>query len=100
MPLDLAAVGDAAALAEQLDRAAGEMARRVPVALEAPLPLVVERDFVAQALAAGVIGEAVAGPGGDLHLVLHPRDGFAYRHAIGRVLLERAGLVPRLPPWK
>jgi hypothetical protein len=99
VPPHLAAGGDVAALAEQLDRAAAEMARRVPVTLDVPLSLVVERDFVAQALAAGAIGEAVPGPGGDLHLVLHPRDAFAYRHAIGRVLVERAGLAPRLPPW-
>ncbi len=96
---DLAARPEVVALAAELDRAAAAMARRVPVTLAAPVTLIVERDFVEQGRHTGAIGAAVPGPQADLHLVLHPDDGFAYRHALAAVLVARGGLALRLPPW-
>ena len=75
----------------------GEMAARVPVDLEQPLRIVVEPDHVAQALHTGTVGEAVPGKDADLHLVWHPDDLHAYRYAVARVLIARAGL--ELAPW-
>jgi hypothetical protein len=99
VPADLAARREVVALAAELDRAAAAMARRVPVTLAGPVTLIAERDFVAQGRHTGTIGEAVPGPRADLHLVLHPGDGFAYRHALAATLLGSAGVAQRLPPW-
>ena len=90
---------EVAELARTLDAAAAAMARRVPVELEAPVSLLLEPDFVAQGGNTGAIGEAVAGPQADLHLVFHPDDLHAYENALAAVLLRRAGLAERLPPW-
>jgi hypothetical protein len=87
-----------ARLAAELDRAAGEMAPRVPVAVSSPVTVVVEPDYVAQGRNTGEIGEAVRGERADLHLVYHPDDVAAYCHALAGVLLARAGLEGRLPP--
>src|SRR5437763_15428533 len=65
-------------LAAELDRAAGEMARRVPIALSSPIAIVVEPDYVAQGRSVGEIGETVRGRAADLHLVYHPDDLPAY----------------------
>jgi glycosyl hydrolase family 113 len=87
-----------ARLAADLDRAVGEMAARVPLAMpetSAPVRVAIEPDHVAQAREAGEIGEAVPGPAGaraDLFLVDHPDDLFAYRYALARLLVARAGL--------
>ena len=85
-------------LAAELDRAAAEMAPRVPVVEHAPVTVVVEPDHVAQGRNTGEIGEAVPGGRADLHIVYHPDDVAAYRHALAGVLLDRAGLADRLPP--
>jgi hypothetical protein len=86
-----------ARLIAELDRAAGEMAPRVPVAVTSQVTVVVEPDHVAQGRSTGKIGEAVRGERADLHLVDHPNDVAAYRYALAGVLLERAGLADRLP---
>lgn len=88
----------AAELARQLDAALRAMAPRVPVEVEAPMTVAVEPDHVAQALRAGAVGESVPGGPADVHLVLHPDDGFAYRHAVAVALLRRAGNGD-LPPY-
>lgn len=88
-------------LAAELDRAVAEMAPRVPaapIADSAPVTVVAEPDHVAQGRNTGEIGEAVPGGRADLHLVYHPDDVAAYRHALAGVLLARAGLADRLPP--
>ncbi len=85
-------------LAGELDRAAGEMAPRVPLALSSPITVVVEPDYVAQGRHTGEIGEAVRGRQADLHLVYTPDDLPAYRYALAGVLLDRAGLAAKLPP--
>ncbi|HYO16986.1 MAG TPA: hypothetical protein VE685_27645, partial [Thermoanaerobaculia bacterium] len=87
-----------ARLAAELDRAAGEMAPKVPVAVTSPVTVMVETDHVTQGRYTGKIGEAVRGEGADLHLVYHPDDVAAYRHALAGVLLARAGIANRLPP--
>lgn len=88
------------ALAAGLDRAAAEMARRVPVTLDRPVTAVIEPDHLTQARHTGEVGEAVPGGGrADLALVLHPDDGHAYRHGVARILLGRAGLAGRSPVW-
>ncbi len=89
-------------LAADLDRAAAEMAPRVPGApgtQDKPLTVVVEPDTVAQGRHTGEIGEAVPGRQADLHLVWDPRDLGAYRYALARVLISRAGLSAKAPPW-
>ena len=88
-----------ARLAIQLDQAIGEMAPRVPVELSSPITVVVEPDYVAQGRHAGEIGEAVRGRQADLHLVHHPDDLPAYRYALAGVLLDRAGITGKLPPY-
>ena len=85
-------------LAAELDRAAGEMAPRVPVEISTPVTVVVEPDYVAQGQHTGEIGEAVPGRTADLHLVYHPDDLPAYRYALAEVLLGRSGLVGKTPP--
>jgi hypothetical protein len=87
-----------ARLAADLDRAAGEMAPRVPLAVTSPVTVVLEPDHVTQGRYTGETGEAVRGERMDLHLVYHPDDLAAYRHALAGVLLAQAGLADRLPP--
>ncbi|HEV7517687.1 MAG TPA: hypothetical protein VGR07_15410, partial [Thermoanaerobaculia bacterium] len=92
-----------ARLAADLDRAAVEMAARVPLAsLAPPIKIAVAPDFVAQARDTREIGAAVVGAGGggsDVSLVYHPDDLFAYRYALAQVLLARSGAASRQPPW-
>ncbi|HEX6202567.1 MAG TPA: hypothetical protein VF100_06155, partial [Thermoanaerobaculia bacterium] len=85
-------------MAADLDAVVRALAPRVPVAVDEPLAVAVEPDHVAQAVRAGAVGEAVPGGPADVHLVLHPDDGFAYRHAVAAALLGRAGL-DGLPPY-
>jgi hypothetical protein len=119
-----AEAAEMAALAATLDRAAAEMAPRVPAGDSRPaagrraggaIAVEVEPDFVAQARRTGQIGEAVPASSPDdraeLHLVYHPDDLFAYRIALAGRLIARAGLggAPPgaaaagagagLPPW-
>jgi hypothetical protein len=96
--LAAAPAAGAAELAHELDAAVRAMAPRVPVVLDAPLTVAIEPDHVAQALRTEAVGEAVPGGPADIHLVLHPDDGFAYRHAVAAALLRRAGFGD-LPPY-
>ncbi len=84
-------------LAAELDRAAGEMAPRVPVAVTSPITVVVEADHVVQGRHTGEIGEAVPGQRADLHLVYNEADLPAYRFALAKALLARAGLAGKVP---
>jgi hypothetical protein len=84
-------------LAAELDRAAADMAPRVPVAITSPITVVVEPDHVVQGRHTGEIGEAVPGQSADLHLVYHEADLPAYRFALARALLTRGGLAGKLP---
>jgi hypothetical protein len=93
-------------LAAELNRAAASMAARLPAPPEAvpskALTVVVEPDHVEQGRHTGEIGEAVpgkSGPKADLHLVWDSRDLGAYRYALARVLIARAGLATKSPPW-
>ncbi|HSS49585.1 MAG TPA: hypothetical protein VLX28_11635 [Thermoanaerobaculia bacterium] len=93
-----------ARLAAELNRAAVSMALRLGVQGVPPKPLavVVEPDHVAQGRHSGEIGEAVPGRAGqkaDLHLVWDSRDLGAYRYALARALISRAGLGGKSPPW-
>lgn len=96
---------DLAKLGADLDAAVAAMAPRVPVALERPIAVIVEPDYVAQARETGNVGEAVPGRGDgggtdyDLHLVFDARDAAAYRFALARALLARAGLAGGERPW-
>ncbi len=104
----------------ELERAIAEIAPRVPVEVEPPLTVAVEADYPALARATGRLEPAVAtaapvrqatrdrdrrreGPSAaaaaEVHLVLHPDDLYAVRHAVARALLARAGLSEGLPPW-
>lgn len=92
-------------LAAELDRAVAEMAPRIPLpesALEEPVRVVVHADHVAQAQAVGAVAAGVA-TGRQVHLVLHPEDGFAYRFALARALIARAEEgtegIGTAPPW-
>jgi hypothetical protein len=93
-----------ARLATELNRAVGSMASRLARASATPaksITIVVEPDYVAQGRHTGEIGEAVPGMVGqkaDLHLVWDSRDLGAYRYALARVLISRAGIGARLPP--
>lgn len=87
-----------ARLAAELDRAAEEMAPRVPVSLAAPVIVILETDFVAQGRRTGQIGEAVVDGHGALRIVYHPKDRFAWRHGLARVLLGRSGFSGKIPP--
>lgn len=102
LPPGVSAKPEHARLAQDLDRAAREMAVRIPLTEpETPITVSIEPDYVSQARNAGTIGEAVQGPPGgaaELYLVHHPDDLFAYRHALAGVLLKRAGL-GSLPGW-
>jgi hypothetical protein len=87
-------------LAAELDRAVAEMAPRVPVAgplIMPPVTVLVEPDYVAQGRHTGDIGEAVPGQRADLHLVYDSADLPAYRYALAKVLLDRAGLAGKVP---
>ncbi len=95
---ETASLGEVEALAARLDAAALAMAKRIPLDLERPVPVVIERDHVAQGRHLGDIGAAVL-EGGTVHIVYHPRDEYAYLHRIAQALLERAGLAGDLPPW-
>ncbi len=90
-------------LAGRLDAATAEMASRVPLDLERPIRLVIERDHAVQGRHLGDIGEAVLAPSGVVHVVYHARDEYAYRHRIAQALLDRAGFGPpsgeRPLPW-
>lgn len=85
-------------LAAELDRAAGEMARRVPVAVSPPIVVILEPDHVTQGRNTGEIGEAVLDVRGDLHVVYNPDDLFAWRYGLARALLGRAGLAEKVSP--
>lgn len=93
-----------ARLAADLDRAATIMARRVPLALDRPITVAVEPDYVALARRTGEVAAAVLAEGGgaadlaDLYVVYHPDDLFACEHVVARLLIGRAGLAGRLPP--
>ncbi len=84
-------------LAAELDRAATEMAARIPLSPVAPIRVVVEPDYVAQIQHTEKVGEAVLGPSSAIHLVYHPDDLFAYRHTLARLLIARAGLAGKTP---
>src|SRR5215203_3957317 len=84
-------------LGAELDRAAAEMAPRVPVPAGPPVKVLVEPDYVAQGRHTGEIGEAVAGRRADLHLVYDAADLPAYRYALAKVLMARAGLAAKVP---
>lgn len=88
-------------LLAELDRAVAEMAGRIPLSPEQlghPL-IAVEDDFPSQVRHTGRLGEAVRGGPADLHLVYHPDDLYAYRHALALLLVERSGRLSDLPPW-
>ena len=85
-------------LARRLDGATAEMAKRVPLDLEQPVRVVIERDHVVQGRYQGDVGEAVLAPDGAVHVVYHPRDDHVYLHRIARALLERAG-ISGSSPW-
>ena len=97
VPDALAAEPALARLAGTLSDAVAEMAPRVPVILESPLEIVVEEDYVAQGRHLKRIGPAIVAADGRIHLVYHPGDLDAYRHAVARALLGRAEL--ELSPW-
>lgn len=86
------------AVQKELSRWIEQIAEKVPVALE-PLPeVVIEPDFVSQGRHLGAIGEAVVAADAEtVHLVFHPDDTWAYRQALARLLIRRAGI--ELPPW-
>jgi hypothetical protein len=94
-----------ARLAADLDHAATIMARRVPLALDRPITVGVEPDYVALARRTGEVAAAVLAERGgaadlaDLYVVYHPDDLFACEHVLARLLIGRAGLAGRLPPW-
>ena len=94
---------DAERLAGELAAAVTAMAPRLPIDPRTRLTVAVERDHVEQIRHTGAVGEVTAGGGvagtADLHLVYHPRDLFAYRQAVARVLLDRAGLGASLPAY-
>lgn len=85
--------------AAELATAVEMMARRLGAPSGAPLTVAVERDHPQQIRHTGRVGEAVADGLADVHLVYDPRDGFAARHALARVLLQRAGLADGLPHY-
>ena len=90
-----------ARLATELNRAAAAMAPRVSGAATASakaLTVVVEPDYVAMGRHTGEIGEAVPGQKADLHLVWDARDLGAYRYALARALISRAGLGAKSSP--
>ncbi|MCP3958494.1 MAG: hypothetical protein GY719_11630 [bacterium] len=96
---EVAARPEVRELARRLDAAATRMARRIPLKLERPIEVVIERDHPTQGRYLGEIGEAVLTPAGSVHLILHPDDEHAYLHAIAGAVLARAGLAKDLSPW-
>ncbi len=92
-----------AGLAATLDGFAREAVERLPLTLDGPVTLAVEPDFESQGRHTGEIGPAVPGTVADLHLVFHPDDIWAYRHAVAEELVVRWQGVeadrPRLPLW-
>jgi len=96
VPLSEKARPEMSRLASELSRAAIEMSAGLPgVPAVKPLTVVVEPDYVALGRHTGEIGEAVPGQKADLHLVWDSRDLGAYRYALARVLLARAGLAAK-----
>lgn len=85
-----------ARLADDLDAAVRRMAARVPVEVEPPLEIVVERDYVDMGRHLAAIGETVVGAEGRLHVVGDPDDVDAYLYGAARLLVRRAVLEP--PP--
>ncbi len=86
-----------ARLAAELNHAAALMASRLSnsgasAKPATPLKVVVEPDYVSMGRHTGEIGEAVPGQKADLHLVWDSRDLGAYRYALARVLIARAGV--------
>lgn len=120
LPLGETARAEHRELLAELERAVAEIAPRVPVEVEPPLTVATEPDYPALARATGRLEPAVASrapvrqatrerdrrredpspeAAAEIHLVLHPDDLYAVRHAVARALLARAGLSERLPPW-
>ena len=98
-PTELEGRPEVRRLAERLNRAAEQMAKRIPVTLERPIEVVVERDHPTQGRYLGEIGEAVVAADGKVHLIWHPEDEYAYLHGIAAALIQRAGLGEGLGPW-
>lgn len=90
-------------LAGELREAVAEMTRLLggDGATIQSLTVAIERDHVEQIRHTGKVGEAVAGGAANLHLVLHPDDGFAYRHGLALALLDRSWVSASgpLPPY-
>lgn len=91
-------------LARELDQAVVAMAERAGVPHPDPMTVVIEDDYLSEVRYVGAVGAAVlrSGTGGpqrpDVHIVLDPSDGFAYRFGLARALVARAGLVSD-HPW-
>ncbi len=88
-------------LAADLDRSLSAMAARIPYHGDLAFEIAVEPDYAAEARANGAVGEAVEGRRTDLALVFDSADRHAYRFALARRLLARAGLADgarALPP--
>lgn len=103
VPEALVADAEVRAVTERLARAVTEMAGRVPLALEEPLELVFEEDYVAMGRHLGRVGtapvaEVVAGAE-RVHAVFDPREEAAYRHGLARALVRRASLAGARSPW-
>lgn len=87
---------DSRRLLGMLESAVAEIAPRVPLEVERPLTVALERDYTELARAVGRVAPAVAvgatAGAAEIHLVWHPRDRYAYRVAVGQALLHRAAL--------
>lgn len=93
-----------AKLAEHLDQAAVTQAARIPLAIDEPVKVVVEDDYVSLGRFTNAIGPAVLrhhhgtdGPDADVHLVYRLDDRFAYRFVLAQALVSRAGLAAGRP---
>ncbi len=98
VPQETASRQEIRELVKRLNRATAEMAKRIPLTLEQPLRMVIERDFVAQGRHQGDLGTVLAADGA-IHVVYHPKDEHAYLHGIAQALLERVGIRSSQPPW-
>jgi hypothetical protein len=85
-------------LAAFLDRSLRAMAVRLPYTGDLAIEIAVEPDYSAQARTHGAVGEAVEAGRAGLALVFDPADRDAYRFAVARNLVARAGGLPSLPP--